>query len=141
MVGHDGTDRVALAVVGLLSQEDDIRVLGLENLGKGQTGGADIRADEGVVGKVDRTVSTERDSLLKGALGRTGAHRDGDYFVNCKFAAFFELHGSLNGVGIEGIEVVLAATIEPHGAGVDALLYRGVWYLFHQDADLQVKPP
>jgi hypothetical protein len=59
VVGHDGTDRVALAVVGLLSQEDDIRVLGLENLGKGQTGGADIRADEGVVRSAPSATAAE----------------------------------------------------------------------------------
>ncbi len=72
MIGHDGTDRVALAVIGLLTEEDEVRVLTLDDLGEGVAGGADVGAGEGVVGQVDRTVSTERDGLLQGALADSG---------------------------------------------------------------------
>ena len=59
----------------------------------------------------------------------------------CDFAAFLQLHRSLDGVGVERIQILFAAAIEPHGAGVDALLNCGVWHLFDQYADFQGEPP
>jgi hypothetical protein len=40
-------------------------------------------------------------------------------------------------VGVERIEVGLAAAVEATASGVDALLDGGVRNLFHQDANLQ----
>src|SRR5262249_55598456 len=54
-------------------------------------------------------------------------------------AALLDLHGGLDGVGIEGVEVFLAAAVQAHRLGVDSLLDGGVRYLLDQDADLQVR--
>ncbi len=44
VVGDDGADRVALAVIGLLAEQDQVRALGLEHLGQRVAGGADVGA-------------------------------------------------------------------------------------------------
>ena len=73
MVGDDGADRVALAVVGLLAEQDQVRALGLEHLGQRVAGGADVGAGERVVGEVDRAVGAERDRLVQRADGASRA--------------------------------------------------------------------
>ena len=42
MVGDHGADRVALAVVRLLAEQDQVGLLGLERLGERVAGGADV---------------------------------------------------------------------------------------------------
>src|SRR4051794_12498745 len=44
VVGDDGADRVALAVIGLLAQQDQVGALGLENLRQRVAGRADVGA-------------------------------------------------------------------------------------------------
>ena len=46
VVGDDGADRVALAVVGLLAEQDEVGLLGLEHLRERVAGGADVGALE-----------------------------------------------------------------------------------------------
>ena len=142
MVGDDGADRVALAVVGLLAEQDQVGALGLEHFGQRVAGGADVGARQSVVGEVHRAVGAERHRLVQRADRRVGAHRHRDDLLDRDRAALLDLHGGLDCVGIEGVEVFLAATVQPHRPGVDALLDGGVRYLLDQDADLQVsKPP
>ena len=69
MVGHDGADRVALAVVGLLAEQDEVGALALERLGQRVAGGGDVGAGERVVGQVHRAVGAERDGLVERAHG------------------------------------------------------------------------
>ncbi len=138
MVGDDGADRVALAVIGLLAEQDQVRALGLEHLGQRVAGGADVGAGEGIVGEVHGAIGSERDRLVQSADGGVGAHRHGDDFLDRDRAALLDLHGGLDGVCVEGVQVLLAAAVQPHRAGVDALLNGGVRNLLDQDADLQV---
>ena len=49
------------------------------------------------------------------------------------------LHRRLDGVGVERVQVLLAAAVEAPRRGVDALLHRSVRDFFDQDADLQVR--
>src|ERR1700754_1578236 len=137
VVGDDGADRVALAVIGLLAEQDQVRALGLEHLRQRVAGGADVGAVEGVVGQVHGAVGAEGDGLVQGADGGVGAHRHGDDLLDRDRPALLDLHGRLEGVGIERVEVFLAATVQSHRVGVDALLDCGVRYLLDQDADLQ----
>jgi hypothetical protein len=44
-------------------------------------------------------------------------------------------------VGVERVQVLLAGAIEPLALWVDPLLNGGVWNLFDEATDLQVKPP
>ena len=141
VVGDDGADRVALAVIGLLAEQDQVRALGLEHLGQRVAGGADVGARQGVVGEVHRAVGAERDRLVQSADGGVGAHRHGDDLLDRDRATLLDLHGGLEGVRIEGVEVFLAAAVQTHRVGVDALLNGGVRNLLDQDADLQAKPP
>ena len=78
MVGDDRADRVALAVVRLLAEQDQVGLLGLEHLGERVAGGADVGALERGVGQVDRAVGAERDRLVQRAHRALGAHRHGD---------------------------------------------------------------
>ena len=137
VVGDDGADRVALAVIRLLAEQDQVGALGLEHLGQRVAGGADVGAGQRVVGEVHRAVGAERDGLVQGADGGVGAHRHRDDLLDRDRAALLDLHGSLDGVGIEGVEVLLAASVQSHRVRVDALLDGGVRNLLDQDADLQ----
>ena len=141
VVGHDGADRVALAVVRLLAEQDEVRALALEHLRERVAGGGDVRAREGVVGQVDRAVGAERDRLVERADGALGAHRDGDDLLHVGLAALLHLHGGLDGVGVKGVEVLLAGPVEALGVRIHALLDRGVRDLFHEDTDLQELAP
>jgi hypothetical protein len=67
---------------------------------------------------------------------RLGAHRDRDHLVDLQLAALLELHRRLDGVGVERVEVLLAAAVQAPRRRVDALLDGGVRDLFDQDADL-----
>ena len=67
VVGDHGADRVALAVVGLLAEQDEVGLLGLEHLGERVAGGADVGALERGVGELDRAVGAERDRLVQRA--------------------------------------------------------------------------
>ena len=117
VVGDDGADRVALAVVGLLAQQDQVRALGLEHLRQRVAGGADVGAGERVVGEVHRAVGAERHRLVQRAHGGVGAHRHRDDLLDRDGAALLDLHGGLDGVGVEGVEVFLAATVQTHRSG------------------------
>ena len=115
MVGDDGADRVALAVIRLLAQEDQVGRLGLEHLREGVAGRADVRAFEGGVGEMDRAVGAERDCLVQGANGALGAHRHRDDLVDIDHAAFADLHRSFDAVRVERIQVLLAGTVQTLG--------------------------
>ena len=107
VVGHDGADRVALAVIRLLAEQHQVGALGLQHLGEGVAGGADVRAGQRVVGEVDGAVGAERDGLVEGAHGALRAHRHGDDLLDVG-ATLLDLHRGLDGVGVEGVEVLLA---------------------------------
>ena len=139
VVGDDRADRVALAVIGLLAEQDQVRALGLEHLGQRVAGRADVGARQGIVGQLDRAVGAEGDGLVQGADGGVGTHGHRDDLLDRDRATLLDLHGSLEGVRIEGVEVFLATAVEAHRAGIDALLDGGVRYLLDQDADLQVQ--
>ncbi len=139
VVGDDGADRVALAVIGLLAQQDQIRALRLKHLRQRVAGGADVGAGQRVVGEVDRAIGAERDRLVQGADRRVGAHRHRDDLLDRDRPTLLDLHSRLEGVRVEGVEVFLAAAIQTHRVRVDALLNRGVRDLLDQDADLQVE--
>ena len=72
VVGHDRADRVALAVVRLLAEQDQVGRLGLEHLREGVARRADVGAGESVVGEVHRAVGAERDGLVQGANRGSG---------------------------------------------------------------------
>ena len=139
VVGHDGADRVALTVVRLLAQQDQVGALGLEHLGQRVAGRADVGARQGVVGQLHRAVGAEGDGLVQGTDGGFGTHGHRDDLLDRDRATLLDLHGRLEGVRVEGVEVFLSAAVQSHRAGVDALLNGGVRYLLDQDADLQVK--
>ena len=138
MVGDDGADRVALAVVRLLAQQDQVGRLGLEHLRERVAGRVDVGALEGGVGQVDRAVGAERDGLVERADGALGAHRHRDDLLDLGLAAFADLHRGLDAVGVEGVQVLLAGAIQTLGARVDPLLDRRVRNLLDKTTDLQV---
>ena len=140
MVGDDGADRVALAVVRLLAEQHQVGLLGLERLGERVAGRADVGAGERLVGEVDGAVGAERDGLVQRAHGRLGAHGHRDDLVDLDLAALSDLHRGLDAVGVERVEVLLAGAVEPLRARVDPLLNGGVRDLFHETADLQAGP-
>ena len=69
MVGDDGADRVALAVIRLLAQQDQVGRLGLEHLREGVARRADVGSGERVVAEVHGAVGAEGDGLVQRALG------------------------------------------------------------------------
>ena len=141
VVGDDGADRVALAVVGLLAEQDEVGALALEHLGERVAGRGDVGAGERVVGEVDGAVGAERDGLVQRAHGGARAHRHGDDLVDLDDAALLDLHRGLDRVRVVGVEVALAAAVHPAGLRVDPLLDGGVGHLLHQDADLHEGSP
>ena len=141
MVGDDGADRVALAVVRLLAEQDQVGLLGLEHLGQRVARGADVGAGERLVGQVDGAVGAERNRLVERANGGLGAHGDGDDLVDVGLAALANLHRSLDAVGVKRVEVLLSGAVEPLRVRIDALLHSGIGNLFDQATDLQVVPP
>ncbi len=138
MIGHDGADRVALAVVRLLAQQDQVGRLGLEHLREGVARRADVGALEGRVGEMDRAVGAERDGLVERANGALGAHRHGDDLIDIDHAAFADLHRSFDAMGVERVQVLLAGAVQTLGTRVDPLLDRRVWNLLDKTTDLQV---
>ena len=143
VVGDDGADRVALAVVGLLAQQDQVGRLGLEHLGQRVARAVDVGAGERLVREVHGAVGAERDGLVERAHRGLRAHRHRDDLVHRDRAALLELHGGLDGVRVEGVEVPLPAAVETPCRRVDALLDSGVRHFFDQDADLHglLTPP
>jgi hypothetical protein len=138
VVGHDGADRVALAVVGLLAEEHQVGALALERLGQGVAGGGHVGAREPVVLEVHGAVGPQRDRLVQGAHGGARAHGHRDDLVHVDVPALLELHGRLDGVRVVRVEVLLATAVHAPGRRIDALLDGGVWHLFDQDADLHL---
>src|SRR5215208_112590 len=138
VVGHDGADRVALAVVGLLAEEDQVRALGLQRLGQRVAGGGHVGAGEHVVGELDGAVGAQRDGLVQGAHRGLGAHRHGDHLVDLRVPALLDLHRRLDGVGVERVEVLLPAAVQAPRRRIDPLLDGGVGHLFDQDTDLHL---
>ena len=136
MLGDDGADRVALAVVGLLAEQDEVGALALQRLGERVAGGGDVGARDGGVGEVHGAVGAERDGLVQRADGALGAHRDGDDLLDGHRAALFDLHRGLDGVGVIRVEVLLPAAVHAPRRWVDALLDGGVRNLLDQDAYL-----
>ena len=141
VVGDDGADRVALAVVGLLAEQHEVGALALEHLGQRVAGGGDVGARERVVGQVHRAVGAQRDGLVQRAHGGARAHRHGDDLLDLDHAALLDLHRGFDRVRVVGVEVALAAAVHAPGRRVDPLLDGGVGHLLHQDADLQLEPP
>ena len=95
------------------------------------------KAPEGLVGQVHRAVGAERDGLVQRAERGIGAHRDRDDLVHRDRSALLDLHGGLDRVRVEGVQVLFPAAVEALGIRVHALLDGGVRDLFHQDANLQ----
>src|SRR5437763_137799 len=141
VVGHDGADRVALAVVGLLPEQDEVRRLLLQRLGQGVAGGRDVGTGERLVGEVHGAVGAERHGLVEGAQRTLGAHRDRHDLLDGDVAALLDLHRRLDGVRVERVQVLLPAAVHAPRRGIDALLDGGVRNLFDQDANLQNQPP
>ena len=142
VLGHDGADRVALAVVGLLAEQHQVRALALKRLGQRVAGGGHVGARDGLVGEVHRAVGAQRDGLVQRAHGALGAHRHGDDLLDRDRAALLDLHRSLDGVRVIRVEVLLPAAVHAPRRGIDFLLDGGVRDLLHQDAYLhsQVTP-
>ena len=113
VVGDDGADRVALAVVGLLAEQDEVGLLGLEHLGERVAGRADVGSLERRVGQVNRAVGAERDRLVQRAHRGLGSHRHRDDLVHLGVVALANLHRGLDAMGIERVEVLLAGAVEP----------------------------
>ena len=141
MVGDHRADRVALAVVRLLAEQDEVGLLLLQDLGERVAGGAHVRVGQRLVGQVDRAVGAERDGLVQRTHGALRAHGDRHDLLDIRLAALLDLHGGLDRVGVEGIEVLLTGAVEALRARVHAFLDGGVRHLFHEDADLQVLAP
>jgi hypothetical protein len=137
VVGDDRADRVALAVIGLLAQQDQVGTLRLEYFRQRVTGRADVRPEQRVVGEMHRAVGAEGDGLVQGANGGARAHGYGHDLLDRDRPTLLDLHGRLEGVGVEGVEVFLAAAVQSHRVRIDALLNGGVRDLLDQDADLQ----
>ena len=137
MVGHDRPDRVALAVVRLLAQQHEVGRLLLQHLPERVPGGADVRVLERRVGQVDGPVSAERHGLVERAHRALGSHSHRDDLLDVRGAPLLDLHGGLDGVRVERVQVLLAAPIEALRALVHVLVHGGVWDLFHEDANLQ----
>jgi hypothetical protein len=136
---HDGADRVALAVVGLLAEQDEVRRFARQRLGERVAGRRDVGAGEGVVGEVHRAVGAERDGLVQGPQGRLGSHRHRDDLVDLDRAALADLHRGLDRVGVVRVQVLLAAAVHAPAGRIDPLLHRGVRDLFDEDTDLHVQ--
>ena len=139
VVGHHGADRVALAVIRLLAQQHQVGRLGLEHLGERVAGGAHVGAGQRIVGEVHRAVGAERHRLVQRAEGGLRAHGHGDDLVDVHGTALANLHGGLDRVRVERVQVLLAGAVEALGTRVHALLDGGVWNLFYEDADLHGK--
>ena len=140
VVGDHGADRVALAVVGLLAEQHQIGLLGLERLGERVAGRADVRAGQ----RLRRSGGPSGRRPSATALCRARTADSGPMVTatisSTSTAALSDLHRRLDAVGVEGVEVLLARAVEPHRRGVDPLLHGGVRNLFHETADLQVRP-
>ena len=116
MVGHDGADRVALAVVGLLAEQHEVGRLALERLRQRVARRGHVGARERVVGQVHGAVGAERDRLVQRAHRARRAHRDGDDLVDLDGPALADLHRRLDRVRVVRVQVLLAAAVHAAGA-------------------------
>ena len=117
VIGHDGTDRVALAIGRLLAEQHEVGRLRLEHLGERIAGRADVRPGERVVGEVHRAVGSEGDGLVERAARLGGRHGHGDYLLDVDGATLADLHGCLDGVSVELVRRGLARAVEALEAG------------------------
>ncbi len=113
VLGDDRTDRVALAVVGLLSEQDQVGALALERLRERVPGGGHVRTGQDRVRQVDRAVGAERDGLVQRPHGAVGSHRHRHDLLHGSDSALADLHRGLDRVGVVGVEVLLAAAVHP----------------------------
>jgi hypothetical protein len=141
VVGDDRADRVALAVVRLLPEQDEVRALCLQDPGQRVAGGADVGALERRVGQVDGAVGAERHRLVQGADGAFGPHGDRHDLLHVGVAALADLHRGLDPMCVERVQVLLAGAVEALRLRVDALLDRRVGNLLDEAADLQLGKP
>src|ERR671918_96183 len=89
---------------------------------------------------MQRAIGAESDRLVQGAHRGLGAHGHRDDLVDGGLASLADLHRGLDPVGVERVQVLLAAAIEPLGVRVDPLLDSGVRNLLYQTANLQLGP-
>ena len=138
VLGHDGADRVALAVVGLLAEQDQVGALALEHLRERVARRGDVGARERRVGEVHGAIRAQGHGLVERAHGGLGAHRHGDDLLDRDGATLLDLHRRLDGVRVVRVEVLLPAAIHQPRVGVEPLLHRGIWHLFDEDTDLHL---
>src|ERR1039458_9503461 len=136
MLCHDSTDRVALTVVGLLTQQNEVGALTFERLGQRVSSRRHIRARNRRITEVNRAVGTERDGLVQRTHGAVRTHRYGHDLLDRDHAALFDLHRRLDGVRVIRVEILLAAAVHTPRRGVNLLLDGGIRDLLHQDAYL-----
>jgi hypothetical protein len=65
MISDDRTDRVALAVIGLLTEQHQVRLLARQRRGQGASGRRDVRARQRAVAQMLGAVRPERDRLVQ----------------------------------------------------------------------------
>jgi hypothetical protein len=71
--------------------------------------------------------------------GAVGPHGHGDDLVDLDLPTLLELHGSLDGMGVVRVEVLLPGPVQTPRRRVDPLLDGGVRDLLHQDANLHFR--
>ena len=103
----DGADRVALAVIGLLAEQDEVGLLLLQRLRERVAGGGDVGAGERLVAQVHRAVGAERDGLVEGARRALGAHRHRHDLLDRDRSALADLHRSLDHMRVIRVQVLL----------------------------------
>ena len=103
---------VALAVVRLLAEQDQLGLLGLEQLRERVAGRVNVRALERGVAEVDGAVGAQGDGLVQRSNGAVRAHRHGDDLLDIGHAALANLHRGFDAVGVERAEVLLAGAVQ-----------------------------
>ena len=113
MVGHDGADRVALAVVRLLAEQDEVGRLLLQHLAPARSRwrATSEPASASSVRWTERSAPSET-ALWSARTALSGPIVTATTSSTCDRAALLDLHGRLDGVRVEGVEVLLAAAVE-----------------------------
>ena len=137
VVGHDGADRVALAVVRLLAEQHEVGRLRLEHLGERVAGGGHVRARRarrrsGAPSgrrRAPRPCCSVR-TALRGAIvtATISSTSTAPPSRICMAASMAWVSNWFS--------VLLARAVEALGTRVHALLDCGVGHLFYEDADL-----